>query len=60
MGGPPHNGSRDAVGCEVADGSVVGVNDLVSWGVGDSRGFVASEVGECVKLATDRYGSVGV
>ena len=54
MGGPPHNGSGDAVGCKVADGTVVGVNDLVSWGVGDSRGFVAFEVGECVKLAADR------
>ena len=54
MGGPPHNGSRDAVGCEVADGMVVGVNDLVSWGVGDSRGFVASEVRECVKLVAVR------
>ena len=54
MGGPPHNGSRDAVGCEVAAGTVVGVNDLVSWGVGDSRSFVGSEVGESVKLVADR------
>lgn len=54
MGGPPHSGSRDAVGCEVTDCTVVGVNDLVSWGVGDSRGFVASKVGECVKLVADR------
>ena len=54
MGGPPHNGSRYEVGCEVADGTVVGVNDLVSWGVGDSRGFVASEVEVCVKLVADR------